>query len=282
MRIAVVVAAGLLASARPARADSCSGGGDGGSSSSSGSSGGGSYSSSDSSSSSEPACVESSDVLGRRTCTGFATWAMPPMMPRLSLETVTSARIFPAAKLGASGTVDHGEHGSYQYRMVGGDPEGADLAGAFGVDFRILGGKHVYGGLELGIARVAGVEGATTTTSGAEEMPGAGITSTVQVLFTGGAVLGARAAAGPLTLSAEVLGGARVYRTEVTSEYGACVTTDSDSSAEGALEGRGRIDAWVSPWMTLGVFAGTDLRVPDTHVVGVSLGGHLRAFDGLR
>jgi hypothetical protein len=207
---------------------------------------------------------------------------MGPIMPRLSVEVATSLRVFPATRIAASGTVDHGTSGSYQYRMMGGEPGSADLASAIGTDFRILGGKHLYGGVEAGVARIVGIEGAVTTTTGGEQMPDAAISETVHVLVTTGAVLGARAAVGPLTVSAEVLGGARIHRTEVTSEYGACITTDSDHSVTAALEARGRVDAWLSPWLTVGVFAGRDLRAENTHLVGISLAGHLRAFDGLR
>jgi hypothetical protein len=207
---------------------------------------------------------------------------MGPIMPRLTVEVATSLRVFPATQIGASGTVDHGTDGSYQYRMIGGEPGSADLASAIGSDFRILGGRHLYGGVEAGVARILGIEGAVTTTSGSEEMPYAGISGTVHLLVTAGAVVGARAPVGPLTLSAELLGGARIHRTEVTSEYGACITTASDHSVSAALEARGRVDAWLSPWLTVGVFAGRDLRAENTHLIGISLAGHLRAFDGLR
>ena len=45
------------------------------------------------------------------------------------------------------------------------------------------------------------------------------------------------------------------------------------------IRGRVRADLWLTPWITVGGYAGKD-AVSGQSSAGVTLGGHLRAFDG--
>ncbi|MCB9562086.1 MAG: hypothetical protein H6708_16910 [Kofleriaceae bacterium] len=292
---AVAAAAALVAGDVAARAGSCGGGGDsGGGSSGGGSSGGDSSSdsgdsgggdSSDSSydsgstSTAAPACVETSDVVGHQQCGRFGTWQMPRVAPFVSVELGSSVRTFSMRAMQFSGRVDHGDHGAYTYRVTGGDL-GADVA-AVTADSRILVGRRVYGGVEASVGGVAGDEGQAT-----EAMAGATMRPSVTASLTGGGVLGARLRVRqgrrPITLSAEVFAGVQTVMVEVHSQYLACDTTSTSSAHQTLVEPRLRAEAWLSPWMTVGAFAGSDLLHPGGEVMGVYLGAHVRAFDGVR
>jgi hypothetical protein len=275
---AAALALALVGDARAADAGSCRGGGS--SSDSSSNDADASGSSTYVSVEVEPACVETSDVLGRRQCSGFGTWAMPAVLPRLAIELGTSVRSVGMSRIDAAGQIDHGIDGSYRYAMTGG--EVGDEAAALGMDLRILGGRRLYGGVEASIGRIVGGDGPAMSTFGDDRLATATVDAPVHLHLGAGAVIGARAPVGRLTVSGELYTGARAFRTEVTSHHGACVTTDTSYDVELALEPRARIDLWLSPWLTLGGFAGTDLRARDVRVVGVTIGGHVRAFDGLR
>jgi hypothetical protein len=290
--VAAAVSALAIVAAPAARAWACGGGdGDGGSSGGGGDSGGGdsggdsSYSSdsgSDGSSSASVGCVETSEVLGRRQCGEFGEWAMPAVLPPITIELGTSVRSFGLGSLRLGGTIDHEEHGSYQYSMVGGGAgEGQPLAIAGGFDVRMLLGRRLYGGVEASIGGISADERAMQMVT-TDAMPGATLSPTVQLHLTGGAVVGARLPLGDFQLAAEVLGGTRMVQVSLHSQYGACETTEYERHVTAVVEPRLRLDYWATPWVALGAFAGTDLLSKDSQVFGVYIGGHARAFDGLR
>lgn len=295
MRGLIAACTGLALVAAPAaRAWACGGGGgDGGSSDGGGSSGGssGSDSSSDSSSSdsyvtsssSEPVgCVETSEVLGRRQCGGFGDWAMPKVLPPVTIEVGTSVRSFGLGGLRLAGTIDHDEHGSYQYSMVGGgEGTGQPMAVAAGADLRMLVGKRWYAGVEGSVGGISADERALPMTT-TDAMPGATLDATVLLHVTGGGVAGVRVPVGRFSLAGELMVGTRMVQVELASQYGACVTSEMDRYVSLVTEPRVRLDYWATPWIAVGGFAGYDLLQEDSQVVGVYLGGHARAFDGIR
>ncbi len=281
----------LLLEAR-GHAGSCGGGGDGGgggssdggSSSSDGDSGGGSDSydaSAYTSGTSEPtpACVESSQVLGHRSCSGFGDWAMPRWLPHVTVELGSSVRTFSMRGTRFDGYVDHGAEGGYTYVVTGGEMSGQ--AEAVGGDIRFLFGRRVYGGMEASIGAVGGDPQTRWS-----EMPGASATSTVSMSLLGGGVVGARTRLGggavPVTLAAEVFGGVHSLHMSVDSQYGDCITTTTASDARLLVEPRARVEAWLSPWVSVGAFAGADVLRDNAAAMGVYLGVHSRAFNGVR
>lgn len=280
--IAAVIGGFAILAAPAARAWACGGGdGDGGSSSSGGSSGGGD-SSGGSDSTVAVGCVETSEVLGRRQCGEFGEWAMPPVLPAVTIELGTSVRSFGLGHLRLGGTIDHDEHGSYTYSMVGGG-EGASepMAIAGGLDLRILGGRRIYGGVEASVGGIRADEGSMQMVSN-DAMPGATLEPTVQLHVTGGGVIGARLPLGSFQLAAELMAGTRMVQVSLHSQYGACETTEYERFVTAVVEPRLRLDYWANPWLSVGAFAGYDVLAKDSQVFGVYLGGHSRAFDGLR
>jgi hypothetical protein len=281
--VAAVVAGVAIVAAPVARAWACGGGdGDGGSSSSGGDSGGGGGDSSSSSSDSATVtCTETSEILGRRQCGEFGEWAMPRVLPAITIEIGSSVRSFGLGGLRLAGTIDHAEHGSYQYSMVSGGGEGAPMAVAGGVDLRMLFGKRLYVGAEASLGGIHEDDRATEMVT-AEEMPGANLRANVQLHVTGGAVVGARLPLGDFQLAAELLAGTRMVQVAFESQYLSCETTEYERDVTAVLEPRLRLDYWLSPWAAVGAFAGRDLLSKDSQVFGVYLGGHSRAFDALR
>lgn len=277
MKVVAVLAVIASLEAR-AQAGSCGDRGDDGGSSDSSSSSSESSSSSSSSSDATPACVEVSGVVGRQQCGRYGAWSIARFSPILTLESGVSVRRVSLDGVAFGGEVDHGAEGSYQYRLVG--DELADVATLVTADLRILGGRTIYGGAELGVGGVAADESQmAATTSGAPER--ASMTPSVQMSFGYGAVLGVRLPLGKLRASAEVFAGGRTLQLSVDSALGACETTDASYATRFSVEPRARLEAWVSPWFTLGAFAGTDL-VSSAPSFGAFLSGHTRAFDGQR
>jgi hypothetical protein len=279
---AIAVLAALLGAEVRAQAGSCHGDGDsGGSSSSSSSSDSSSSDSSSSDSSSTPvACVETSDVLGRRQCSGFGDWAIPAALPRVTIEVGTSVRTIATGRLAFSGTVDHGDQGSYRFTMRGRPSARAD-ATVIGADLRAVAGRRWYGGAELTIGGVSADDAAlamTIDTGGttASARPG------LRMYVATGAIAGVRAHLGPVTLAAEGFAGVRVIDATVASQYGTCETSATARDVGASLEVRARAELWATPWLTVGAFTGQDLRLRETRSVGLYLGGHVRAFDGSR
>lgn len=279
----------LLWHPTPARAGSCHGsdsGSDGGSSSSGSSSSSDSTSSSDSSdystySSSTPVgCVETSDVLGRRQCSGFADWAMPRLSPPVAIEVGTTVRTLALSQMRFSGTVDHGDMGSYRVSMSGRPQDRADAA-AITSDLRALSGRRLYFGAELAIGGISADESAldmSVSTGGTD----ATADPRFRLYLATGAVAGLRANVSRFTLAAEAFGGMRMIDAEVTSRYGTCETTATARNYAATVELRARADLWLTPWLTLGLFTGQDALHPTTRALGLTLGGHIRAFDALR
>src|SRR5690606_12338879 len=96
-------------------------------------------------------------------------------------------------RLQLAGTIDHDEHGSYQYRMTGGGGEGEaePRAHAVGADLRLLWGRRLYGGVEASLGGISADERALAMLT-TDAMPGATLEPTVQLHVQGGGVIGAR------------------------------------------------------------------------------------------
>lgn len=276
-RIALATLA--IGGGRIAVAAACGGDGDGGGNSSggnSGSSGGGG----DSGATyvAAPACEDSSDVVGYRRCTSYgAGWAIPEHLPALALELSSWTARVDLADVDVGGSVHHSFGDDYNYRVVGADLGGSALAN--GLKLRVVGHhRGLYLGVEGAVAHL-GADRRTTpmaTSDGLTQM-----TSSADTLVMGGAVVGIARGYGRVALGAELMGGARGVVVEAQSARGACETTATSVAGHAVLEGRVRADVWLTPWITVGGYAGKGL-VDGQASAGLSLGGHLRAFDGGR
>lgn len=285
--LALVLTCGAALLARTAIAHACGGGSDGGGSSSGSSGGGdsGGYYSSDDSSTAVPACVDASDVHGYRTCSDYgAGWGQMAGLPAVSFELATWAAQVDLADVEVGGHISHSYGADYQYRVVGDDLGNEALA--MGIKGRILGhgkrlggGTNLYGGVESGIAALGGAGSTVQTREMADGT--AMLTPRATMTFVAGGVLGVEHGSGRLTLGGELMGGLRGVTVSAESQRGACITTETATALAGVVEGRVRADVWLTPWVTLGAYAGRDL-FSGTTSGGVGIGGHLRAFDGTR
>jgi hypothetical protein len=104
------------------------------------------------------------------------------------------------------------------------------------------------------------------------------MTASQAMFFGAGGVAGVRGSIGRATLAAEVVGGIRMTSLSVESTYGTCVLGDTHRHYTTFVEPRLHLGFWLSPWVSIGGFAGGDLT-GDSQVAGASLAFHVRAFD---
>lgn len=286
-RTTVIAAMASALVAIPTIAWACGGGGgDSGGGSSGGDSGGGSSSSSDSGSSSSgtvtPSCYDTTDVHGYRECTGFGAWRARRAAVAIELAAVTG--LVDLSRVTASGDISHSDGSTYTYRVVGEDL-GGELRDAHGLALRTLvHGRHIYGGLESSFQMVAAEERLIYMESGAMLAPRVtGVTNAFAILGTrrfADQLLGPIAPHG-VSAGAELGAGVRMTAIEAESHKGACITTDRTIDIAPAVEARGRVDVWLSPHVSLGLWGGSEL-LTRTPSAGVVLSSHFRAYDGTR
>lgn len=277
-RTALVLASGaaaLMLGARPALPCGSSSGG--GSSSSSSSSSSDSGSSDSSSSSSEPACIETSEVVGRSTCpeTRFGTWKVAPLLPRFRVTYGASVHRFQLSGMSFAGEAPHGD--GVAYRVVG-DEISSDGVTAMTMDLAITGriGRYAYTGLAASVG---------TSVFDAEriERPNAlSMTPSGGLYAEFGALGGIAIPFGSFTLGAEALAARRIVGLSVESQHLDC--QDSSFAFDGSwlLETRVTAEAWVSPWFSVGARVGSNALERGDVTFGVFLQGHTRAFDSTR
>ncbi|RMH38713.1 MAG: hypothetical protein D6689_18930 [Deltaproteobacteria bacterium] len=268
------VAAAVVAAPGGAVAGPCGGssggGSSGGGSSGGGSSGGGSSGGGDQSA--PPPCVDASSVVGRRTCTPFAAWDVS-RVPRLAVAVGTSVRALAPGTF--SGAAEHDRALPYTARLA---PDAGRAAGG-AVDLRVTGrvGDRAFAGVESSIGGV-GVRSPRIAAAPSQQLDPADTALFVQA----GAIVGATIGVGPVDVSAEALVGARWLGLSMTSRYGACVTTSTAWARAPVVETRAVVAAWLRPWTRAGVWIGTDVLADGAIAAGVTLSGHLRAFDASR
>jgi hypothetical protein len=105
-----------------------------------------------------PACYDTSDVHGYKTCSSFgSSWAIPEHLPALSLELATWSARVDFADVDVGGTMSHTLGDDYAYRVVSNDL--GDDALAAGLKLRLLGHRGgFYAGVEGGFAGIAADE----------------------------------------------------------------------------------------------------------------------------
>jgi hypothetical protein len=262
---ALAALAALIASApRVARADSCRGSG-GSSSSSSGGSG---------ESSSGESCDEVSDVVGQQRCSRFGeSWSQRARMPAMAIEAGLFTRQLEAG-FSVGGTMVH-ETESFAYQVATVRDRATAAGAALRVSLALPAPLYVGADLELGGLLSDG--GADVDMGG---VAAAGpIMAAHRTLYMGaGGVAGVRGQLGRAGLAAEVVAGVRDVALSVESQHGDCLASETHHRTAAFAEPRVRIDVWLTPWVTVAGFAGSDLD-GDSKVVGASLAFHLRAFD---
>jgi hypothetical protein len=279
----------LLSDPRPALAGGSCGGDSSGGSSSGGSSSGGSSSSSDSSadsgggsSSSNVGCIDDTDVHGFRHCTKFGAWGKNLVIPRFFIEAGMSVRSFASSLGGAHGSLSHGAE-SFTYRVTMPTTQSHhDVAMTTSLRIGFGLGRGLYGGLEGEIG------GLVSPAAASPEMASTGTFGSPDVEQQGGMVLGLTGVAGYRAsgrrgaIALEGAAGIRSVRYNFESSYHNCETYTTIVSNRALIEARARAEAWLSPWLTVGVTLGSNVLDRNDWMAGLFFGAHSRAFAGSR
>lgn len=130
--------------------------------------------------------------------------------------------------------------------------------------------------VELGLQLEIG-GGATAGFSGPAGWGGAGVDSSFAISF--GAVVGLAYRLGHLYVRADTRW---AYGALVLSTHGAPAPFDGLEDEFASVEARGGVDYFVTPWASIGAFAGTDVLRPGDVLGGLSFKVYARAFDGTR
>jgi hypothetical protein len=256
-----------LAAIRQASADACHG------SSAGGSHGGGGGSSDDSSSGSS--CSEVSDVVGHQRCTRFgAGWAGRARLPALSAEVGVFTRALDTG-FTAAGAMEH-DTATVAYSVA---PDG-DRSTAAGAAMRLSMAlpAHLYIGADLELGGLLTGTGADVEMVPGQDAPTPSMTASRRLYMGAGGVAGVRGRLGPAALSAELVAGLRDVSLSVESHLGTCILSETHHRLAAFAEPRIRLDLWLTPWVTLAAFAGSDIN-GNSRMIGSSLSFHLRAFD---
>lgn len=137
---------------------------------------------------------------------------------------------------------------------------------------------NVYIGAELDTGTLSGRIPSTATYrsgSGGEMEPTAAVTGKFGAVR---AVIGVRARFGIISAAGEFAAGA--HAADLADAYG--TQLDSVRSDSTVLEGRARVDLWVSPRLTVGGIAGVGIDDSRDMTAGIMVGYHFGNYDGMR
>ena len=267
--VGAALLAGTTAAVRTARADGCHGGHPGGG----GGAGHGAGASNVDAGGS--GCSEVSDVVGYQRCGHFGDgWAGRAGLLPFTAEVGFFSRQLHTG-MSARGVMAH-DTGSFAYQVT---PE-EDLGTAAGAALRLALAlpAHVYVGTEVELGGLVSGARADVAMTGAGDGPGPSMTAHESLYMAAGGVAGVRGRLGPAVLAAEVVAGVRDVSLSVDSSYGACTLSDTHHRTAGFVEPRVKLDFWLSPWITVAGFAGSELD-GQSRMVGASVAFHVRAFD---
>jgi hypothetical protein len=159
------------------------------------------------------------------------------------------------------------------------DTGGPSLVEGYAIRFspRVAVAPHIYIGGELDTGtldgQVAAQPTAYRTTSG-ETTPMTAVSGRLGAVRF---VAGARARAGMISAAAELALG--IESTDLKDGNG----VEVDASAMGTIfEGRGRLDLWLTPQLTIGGVAGIDMSQTKDVSAGLMFGWHWGDYDGMR
>jgi len=293
-----IIIAGAAALAEPAHAGhTCGGGGGGGSpsssttssssssSSSSTTSAGVDYTSLDSSSEEHHVggCIDDTDVVGFRRCTGYGAWASNMRFPRMFIELGSNVRQYSAGLGTQSGTVEHGvESFTYRVSMPTTSDTARDVAvtSALRVGFGLP--HHFYTGGELELGGLVAPATATTEMTSTGSFGAPNLTQSGGLVIGGLGIAGVRGTTGIGAFALEAAGGVRNTSYNFRSSYHLCEDTTSVSETRAVVEARARAELWLGPWFTAGATLGANVLSRGDWLAGIYLGLHSRAYGGTR
>lgn len=223
-------------------------------------------------------CAETSPALGYRRCSSFGDWAKATLLPPAEIEFVTSSRAIQLAPLSLSGWT---ELEDTKFRFAADQPSPRTMTTI---------GIGVRGTIGVGWGFYLGLDGELGAATTALPVRAVAMNAEPITAFQAGygqlaALIGARRTIGDTRVAVELAGG--VLTVPVTARFADDPETGSEHetvlsfSARPTAEARLRVDRWITPWVTAGAFGGVDLSGRG-YSAGLSLGLHLRAFDGGR
>jgi hypothetical protein len=134
-----------------------------------------------------------------------------------------------------------------------------------------------YGGLELDGGRISGDVGVPPAyrSTGTETGPTTAVNGEA---YSIGALLGMRVRAGSISGGGELVAG--FHRADLRDVNGLEVAWINGD--ETMIEGRARLDVWLTPTLTVGGVVGVELDQPRDLSAGLMLGVHFSPYDGQR
>lgn len=200
-------------------------------------------------------CRDTSDVVGYRSCRGYAPWGMEPDHPYMFIDVGVNVRYLPRRLAPADGLA---RAVSPLPNPLGAMPEASV---SFQERIAVVLARVLYLGAEVELADLA---------RRATPDPGS------RHLVIGGlGIAGLRADLRFLMLGVEIAGGGRMVDTERANA--ASITT-----GEYVAEVRARADLWLGPWVTVGAALGTSLLDREEWMMGAYVGFHTHSFGGQR
>jgi hypothetical protein len=217
-------------------------------------------------------CHETSHVVGREHCSRFGTWSTG--FPLWWEFGAVALRFDPKPIDGKSAAMANGEPAIYHVVGAPGDNRPISALG-FRLRHTLAFGRHFYFGGEFDWASITGgprlvtdVAARTTTVTMTGEMGG--------LVAENKLLVGVHETFGLVTLAAELGPGVRmaVYSTDL-------LPASAQPPAQPWFIAAAQVaaHAWMTPHITLGVTAGTDLLRGDELSVGVTVGFHFMPFD---
>jgi hypothetical protein len=137
--------------------------------------------------------------------------------------------------------------------------------------------NHFYGGVELDGGRINGDVGVPQSyrTTGGEMGPTAAVNGEAYAIA---ALFGMRVRAGSFSGGAELAGG--FHRADLRDASGLEVAWINGDQT--MIEGRARLDVWLTPSFTVSGVAGVELDQPSDLTAGLMIGLHFAPYDGMR
>ena len=220
-----------------------------------------------------PPCIDHTPVVGRSRCRRFASWALAPDLPRVQVTIGASVRVL-------------GDHGlvvgeavrpriAYARSAAVGEVGGAS-GEATTFDYRVTWdiAHFLYTGVEVNVGSV------TIEDPRQERALGIQLGEDSGMYYSAAGVVGAMLIGGPLVLRGEILGGARFIEIPIEPETSGRPTRTSATQA--VVSPQVAAEVWLSPWVTLGGRAGSDLVRRDDYLIGLYLAFYGRAYNGSR
>lgn len=195
-------------------------------------------------------CQSESKVVGRDQCRRFGDWSTITSVPAITADLGVRARSLLLSPWPIAGS-------GLAYQAATAYPTDGRLQ-TFGPALGLSIGSRWHAGLEL--------EGGITPVSAPGALQGGYGQASVPI--------GYRGRSGPWLFVVEAAPAVRF-----TSRF--LPGSRSHTTTDPVLEARARVDLMLSPWWSVGVIVGADVNAFGSWMVGLTVTGHIRAYDAL-